>query len=78
MKLNSPQLDELLGMLVTTKVDSIGCDGCAELMDQFAQMEIDNVPIPDRLKVVAVHIEQCKCCRDEYAALMTALRAIAE
>jgi hypothetical protein len=47
-------------------------------MDQFAQMEIDNVPIPDRLKVVAVHIEQCKCCRDEYAALMTALRAIAE
>jgi len=25
---------------------------------------------------VQIHLEQCKCCRDEYDALLTALREI--
>lgn len=78
MKLDPHQLKDLLNLTVTTKADSIGCDGCYELMDQFAQAELDGRSIPESLRVVRDHLEQCKCCRDEYAALLAALHAISE
>ncbi len=45
-------------------------------MDQFAQAELDGTSIPQALECVRTHIEQCKCCRDEYEALMIALREV--
>jgi predicted anti-sigma-YlaC factor YlaD len=45
-------------------------------MDQFAQAELEGRDVPEALEVVRVHLEQCKCCRDEYNALLTALREI--
>lgn len=78
MKLDSFQVKELFSLLVNAKADSIGCDGCYELMDQFAQAELDGITIPESLIAVREHLEQCKCCRDEYSALVAALRAISE
>ncbi|WP_146579852.1 cupin domain-containing protein [Neorhodopirellula pilleata] len=78
MKLNSVQLANLIDLIVTAKAESIGCDGCYELMDQFAQAELDGQTVPQSLEIVRTHLELCKCCRDEYAALLTALRAISE
>ena len=78
MKLDTLQMNDLLNLMVTAKADSIGCDGCYDLMDQFAQAELDGSPFPESLNVVREHLEQCKCCRDEYSALLTALRAISE
>jgi uncharacterized protein with PIN domain len=76
MKLDSKQIAELIQLTVSTKADSLGCDDCYELMDQFAQAELDGKSVPESLKVVEEHMTQCKCCRDEYSALMTALREI--
>lgn len=45
-------------------------------MDQFGQVVVDGVELTDVMMMVKIHIEQCKCCRDEYQALLTALRAI--
>ncbi len=78
MKLDLNQLNDLIKLVVTAKADSIGCDGCFELMDQLAQAELDGYPFPEYLTAVREHLKLCKCCRDEYAALLTALRAISE
>lgn len=78
MRLEQNQLKDLLNLVVTARADSIGCDGCYELMDQFAQAEVDGRPFPEALQVVRDHLEMCKCCRDEYRALLTALQAISE
>ena len=78
MKLGLNQLKDLINLVVTAKADSIGCDGCFELMDQLAQAELDGNPLPESLTAVREHLKLCKCCRDEYAALLTALRAISE
>jgi len=56
--------------------DTLGCDGCYDLMDGFAQAELDGVEVPEALQAVRAHLKQCKCCRDEYDALLTAIRAI--
>lgn len=78
MKIEPNQLRDLLNLVITAKADSLGCDGCHELMDQFAQAELENRPVPESLQAVQDHLEMCKCCRDEYAALLTALHAISE
>jgi hypothetical protein len=78
MKLNAGQLAKLIDLAVTAKRDEIGCDGCFELMDQFAQAELDGISVAEHLEVVRCHLQQCKCCRDEYAALLESLRAICD
>lgn len=76
MQLTAVQITRLVEMAIATKQDALGCDGCLELMDQFAQAELDGIDVPEALEVVRTHIEQCKCCKDEYQALMSALREI--
>lgn len=76
MLLTYHQINSLIELAVTTKDDSLGCDGCLELLDQFAQAELDGTDIPKPLEVVRIHLAQCKCCKDEYEALMIALREV--
>lgn len=77
MKLDAKQLTDLIQLTATARgEDLLGCDGCFELMDQLAQAELDGREIPQALELVQIHLEQCKCCRDEYDALLTALREI--
>ena len=77
MKLDANQIAELIQLTATARSeDTIGCNGCFELMDQFAQAELEGRDVPEALEVVRVYLEQCKCCRDEYDALLTALREI--
>ncbi len=76
MELDPNQLSKLIALTISVKADEMGCDGCFELMDQLAQAELDGTQIDQQLQAVQNHLEQCKCCRDEYDSLMTALRAI--
>ncbi len=77
MKLDAKRIAELIQLTATaSSEDTIGCNGCFELMDQFAQAELEGRDVPEALEVVRVHLEQCKRCRDEYDALLTALREI--
>ncbi|MCP4891233.1 hypothetical protein N9D23_13095 [Rubripirellula sp.] len=77
MKLTPKQLSELIQLAVQSRPDdTIGCDGCHELMEEFAQAELDGVEISDSLLVVQAHLAQCRCCRAEYKALIEGLREI--
>lgn len=77
MKLDTRQLTDLIQLTATARgEDLLGCNGCFELMDQLAQAELDGREVPQALELVQIHLEQCKCCRDEYDALLTALREI--
>ncbi len=57
MKLDNRQIKNLLDLVVTSKADSIGCDGCYELMDEFAQSELDGRPLSDSLGAVRDHLD---------------------
>lgn len=77
MKLDAKQLAELIQLTVTARgEDTLGCNGCFELMDQLAQAELEGLEVPKSLELVQIHLEQCTCCRDEYDALLTALREV--
>ena len=77
MKLDAKQLTDLIHLTATARGDdTLGCNGCFDLMDQLAQAELEDRGVPQALEMVRIHLEQCKCCRDEYDALLTALREI--
>ncbi|MGL4512949.1 MAG: hypothetical protein ACRCT8_07635 [Lacipirellulaceae bacterium] len=76
MQLTIDQLVDLLANTAGVNQDTLGCDDCFALLDQFAQAELDGTGVPAALAAVQAHLEQCACCRDEYAALLTALREV--
>ncbi len=77
MKLNDQQL-AMLGSLVAQvdERDQLGCDGCFELMAQFADAMMAGDVLDPTLEAVQAHLSQCRCCRYEYEALLTALHEI--
>ena len=78
MPLSNDQIASLLGMVNASESDELDCDGCFARVAEFAEAELANREIPDALKAVQTHVQQCTCCKDEYNALLDGLREIEE
>ncbi|TWT48228.1 hypothetical protein KOR42_40190 [Thalassoglobus neptunius] len=76
MPLSEEQIAKLLGMVAASEADCIDCDKCFDHLAEFAEAELTHREIPDAMKHIQVHLEQCPCCHDEFTALMTALRTL--
>ena len=76
MALTYEQVDKLLFLVVTTKDDRLDCDGCLELIGEFADAQLNNQPISVALEAVQTHMDSCPCCADEYQALLDGLRVM--
>ena len=75
MTLSNNATERLLDAIRTAGEDSLDCESCFEMMAEFVENELRDRPMSVVLKKVAVHLEQCECCRDEHAALLEAIRA---
>ena len=76
MTLNKEQIQTLVGLIVTTEPDHVSCDDCFGQIGEFAEMALDGRELPEGMKVIQTHLEQCPCCKGEYEALLDALREI--
>jgi len=76
MALTNEQISSLLGMISASKEDLSDCDGCFDHLAEFADTELAGREIPDALKAVESHLQQCSCCKDEYQTLLKGLREI--
>ena len=61
---------------ITTHPDEIGCDRCLEQMDRFAEMVLTGKNVTEALPLVEDHLQRCVDCREEFEALLAALRAL--
>lgn len=78
MKLSLPQVNFLSRLIAEVDSrDTLGCDGCSELMSQLADGMMSGVPLDPALEAVQIHLEQCRCCRYEYEVLLAALHELA-
>lgn len=68
------QVQELLTTVSKTVPDQLNCDGCFELIAEFADAEIRGDQLSVALKAAEVHFSQCPCCAYEYATLLEALK----
>lgn len=65
----------LVQMVTATRPDEIGCDECYEQLDRFAELLLSGKNAAEVLPLVQDHLERCGNCREEFEALLVALRA---
>ena len=76
MGLDKEQIASLLNLIASSRPDDLDCDGCFEMLAEFAETELATREVPDALRAVQTHLEQCACCQAEYDLLRKALREI--
>ena len=74
--LDPGMLKEMARGIVTTRPDEIGCDECFEQLDRFVEMTLDGKSPAEAMPLVQDHLNRCGNCREEFEALLTAIRAV--
>jgi hypothetical protein len=76
MQLNKEILKKLIRAVTMTTPGEIGCDECFDKLDAFAEMELAGKSPEKAMPLVAEHLEKCGECRQEFEALLNALREL--
>jgi len=76
-KIEPQQLKWLVRGIVTARPDELGCDACFDELDHFVEMKLAGKDAAEAMPLVQDHLERCPPCREEFEALLTALRALA-
>ena len=76
MKLDLDALKQMVREIITTRPDEIGCDKCFEQLDRFVEMTLAGKNAAEAMPLVQDHLERCPDCREEFEALLAALRAL--
>jgi hypothetical protein len=77
-QLDAGRLKRLLQVIYSTQPLEVGCDECFEMADLYAEMVLAGVDAAKVLPMVEDHLVRCPGCREEFQALIDALRAISE
>ena len=77
-----PQLDrgmlkQLITGILSTRPDELTCGECYEQVDQFAEMVLAGKNAAEAMPLVQDHLDRCHDCREEFEALLEAIREIA-
>lgn len=78
MMLDPNELNKLVRAIAATKAEELGCDDCLEQVDRFVEMELAGLDAAEAMPLVKDHLNRCGDCREEFEALLTALRATEE
>ncbi len=78
MRLTTDTLKRIVRAVVTTHDDEIGCEECFHELDRFAEMKLAGKDAAEAMPLVQDHLEHCENCRQEYEALLDAIKAISE
>lgn len=69
---------DLIRLVASTKeeVGEAGCECCHENLAEFAERELQGLGPCETLQRIDAHLQECPCCREEYARLTTALKTL--
>ena len=76
MNLNVDVLKKIVAGIVTTRPDEIACDDCFDQLDQFAEQMLAGKPAAEALPLVQDHLGRCGDCREEFEALLEAVKSL--
>ena len=74
MDKNQKDLQKVLMALTRTREEELGCDECFERLDRFVEIELSGLDAATAMPLVEDHLEKCGDCREEFVALLEALR----
>jgi hypothetical protein len=67
-------IKDMVRELVTTRPDEMDCPECFEHMDHFADLLVSGEDAVLIMPKLQEHLERCVFCREEFEALLNALR----
>jgi hypothetical protein len=76
MTISEEQLKSFLKCIAETVPDELDCDRCLELLPIYVDIFISGREMPIELQIVAVHLSQCECCREEFDVILACLQNI--
>ena len=62
--------------ILSTGEDEIDCDQCFEKLDVFVELVLQGKNAQDVLPLVREHLDRCPDCREEFEALLAALKKL--
>jgi hypothetical protein len=68
-------LKRMVCAIITTHVAEISCEECFQHIERFAELTLCDGKACTVLPLVDDHLEHCADCREEFEALLTALRS---
>ena len=68
-------IKQMVQMVAATRPDEIGCDECFEQLDRFAEEVLTGKNAAEAMPLVQDHLDRCGDCREEFEALLAALRS---
>ncbi len=74
MKLTKDILRKLIQAVAMTVPEEIGCDECFDKLSEFAEVKLAGKSPEKAMPIVADHLRKCGECREEYEALLAALK----
>ncbi len=75
-KLDLATLKKMVYGIIHTQTDEISCDECFEQLGQFAELVLAGKKASEAIPLVQNHLDRCSDCREEFEALLAALRAL--
>ena len=76
MRLEPATLKKMVRSALTARPDEIGCEDCFEQLDRFVEMTLAGKNAAEATPLVQDHLDRCSDCREEFEALLAALRAL--
>jgi len=67
-------LKQMVRDIAVTRPEEIGCDTCFGRIDQYVELVLAGRSPSEAMPLVEHHLTVCKDCRDEFEALLTAVR----
>ena len=74
--LDQHALKEMARGIMTARPDEIGCAECFDQMDRFVDLELAGKEAAEAMPLVQDHLDRCGNCREEFEALLAALKAV--
>jgi len=68
----------LIREILEAREVEIGCDECFAQLDRFVEMRLSGMDTTQAMPLVQEHLQICGECREEFEALLAALRATEE
>jgi hypothetical protein len=76
MQLTKDIIRKMMRSIHTTYQHELTCGECFNEVDRFAEMELVGKNAAEALPLVREHLERCNGCKEEYEALLEAIKAM--
>jgi hypothetical protein len=76
MKITKDFIKKLIKAALKSRPDEIGCDDCFDELHEFAEIKLEGKSPEEAMPLVQDHLERCGECREEFEALLEAMKNI--